>query len=194
MHGFISKGVLCFVRDVHGPKMLDRVVQAVGVDLESPELYLTTDETVPTRAMTIVSNSLNRPLDDVLEDFGTYLICHENTSALRRLMRFSGHDFEDFLAALPDLAPRVRMAVPGLLLPAIDIDEFSSGRTIRVHGGLDGFAQVIVGVIRAMADDYGALVQVDLERGHDDLWLVQVIVFDTGFGAGREFSLLEVAL
>ncbi|MEO0357548.1 MAG: heme NO-binding domain-containing protein [Pseudomonadota bacterium] len=192
MHGFISKGVLCFVRDVHGDELYQTVIDTVGVDLQSPDLYLKADTTLPWRAMGVVSDVLGRSPDDLLDDFGTYLISHENTSALRRLMRFSGQDFEDFLAGLPDLKPRVAMAIPGLELPRIDVENYTSGASVRVFPGLDGYPQVIAGVIRAMADDYGALVQVQLDPAADGFWMAQVVIIDSGFGTGRNFDLLVV--
>ena len=53
---------------------------------------------------------LDRPRLDLLEDLGTFLVSHPRMERLRRLMRFSGETYLEFLLSLDDLPDRVRLA------------------------------------------------------------------------------------
>ena len=59
-----------------------------------------------------MSRLLGRPVAGMMEDLGTYLIMNPSFPAVRRLLRFSGVTFLDFLHSLDDLPDRVRLAVP----------------------------------------------------------------------------------
>ena len=59
---------------------------------------------------------------------GTYLVSHPARAGIRRLLRFGGSDFRDFLHSLEDLPERGRLALPDLLLPPISVSDQGAGR------------------------------------------------------------------
>jgi len=131
---------------------------------------------------------LQRPQADILEDIGTYLVAHPSTQRLRRLLRFGGVTFEDFLHSLNDLPDRARLAVADLSLPALDLQAHQSDRyTLIVRGHIPGFGHVMVGLLRSMADDYGALATVDHLGQADGAETVNVALHERTFARGRSF-------
>ena len=77
---------------------------------------------------------------------------------LRRLLRFGGVTFTDFLYSLDELQGRSVLAVPDLEMPVLSItcnaeDSFA----LTCGPGWPGLGHVMLGVLRAMADDYGVL-------------------------------------
>ncbi len=62
----------------------------------------------------------------LLEDLGTYLVSHPNVQGLRRLLRFGGAGFIDFLHSLDELHDRARLAVPDLDLPQLELRDHGS--------------------------------------------------------------------
>ena len=59
--------------------------------------------------------ALKWPQLDVLEDLGTYLVSHKNGQNLRRLLRFGGQKYEEFLISLDELNDRSELPFLALL-------------------------------------------------------------------------------
>lgn len=105
-------------------------------------------------------------------------------------MRFGGVDYEDFLHSLDDLHGRARMAVPDLDLPRLELNDRGGGEFwLDCKGAPPGFGQVMMGLLRAMADDYGALVLLEHlgRKGRDERLSVRLLA--ARFSEGRDFSL-----
>jgi len=147
----------------------------------------------PRISCTVLRVFWGKPHTDILEDIGTYLVAHPNLEAVRRLMWFGGTDFQDFLQSLDDLPGRVRMAVPDLNMPKIDLIEHSHDLVEVVISdqpeSLTGYGYVILGLLRAMADDYGALVFMDHKEGDNGTETIDVRLLEAAFAEGRAFSL-----
>jgi hypothetical protein len=136
---------------------------------------------------------LGRSRETLLEDMGTYLVSHPNAKSLRRLLRFGGTGFVDFLQSIEDLPARCRMAVPDLFLPDLVLEELGDdGFRLLVAPMIPGVGHVVVGLLRAMADDYGALAMLDHAGDDPDLAggeIVSILLLAQGFAAGRQFEL-----
>ena len=133
---------------------------------------------------------LRRPRADVMEDIGAYLVSHPKTEAVRRLLRFGGVNFEDFLHSLDDLPDRARIAVAELHIPAIELHTHAEGRFSLVCARpTAGFGNLMMGVLRVMADDYGALALLELESSEQHFETVRIQLIETDFTDGRTFQL-----
>ncbi len=154
---------------------------------------LTYEDRLTDKIITAVCKVLVRDHDELMEDLGTYLVAHPNLNAIRRLLRFGGESFEEFLHSIDDLPGRVRLALPDLDFPKLELRENGPGN-YRMSFVWDkaGFGAVAVGVLRAMADDYGALVLLDYEtrtgRSGDHM-NVSIELLDMKFATGRAFTL-----
>ncbi len=82
------------------------------------------------------------------------------------------------------------MAVSDLELPTLELhEEAPSQMYLHVKSSYDGFGPVMLGVLRTMADDYGALVLLDLRhRGPGDD-IIGISLVETAFAEGRSFTL-----
>lgn len=194
MLGLINRSIQCFVRDTYGSQCWARIAAALDLEPDGFETLFMNDEATTRHLLAEVMRVLDKPEDMVLEDVGTYLVSHPNSESIRRLLRFGGETFADFLHSLEDLPDRARLAVAELHLPELDLVECEGGRfLIDVRSEDPAFAQVLVGVLRAMADDYGALALLDLRTGPDGRMVVEVSLLDSAFAEGRRFTLARPA-
>ncbi len=194
MHGLSNRAIECFIRDTYGHRVWSDVACGAGLDFESFEAMLHYDNALTEAVIGAAVGLLGKPRDVLLEDIGTYLISHPSTEAVRRLLRFGGVTFQDFLASLEELPGRARLAVPDLDLPQLELIEQEEGAaTLYCRTQTPGFGWVLVGVLRAMADDYGALVLLDHLGGSDDLEVISIQVHEASFAEGRRFALARQA-
>jgi hypothetical protein len=202
MHGLVNRALQFFLYDTFGVAvwrdiaMHSGVAQQLGPDgFEAMQIY---DDALTEAVLAAAVDRLRRPRESLLEDLGTYLISNERLEAIRRLLRFGGVSFTDFLYSLDDLQGRGHLAVPELQLPDLSIDERGPGQFTLTCRGCPGVGHVLVGILRALADDYGALAV--LEHRGDDLdgagdcalpgaEVITIEVHDPAFHAGRHFDL-----
>lgn len=195
MHGLINRSIQCFIRDTYGPQVWAEVAQASGFGVEGFESMLSYDDSTTLTLLSEAAGRLAKPEDMLLEDIGTYLVSHPNTESIRRLLRFGGDSFYDLLHSLDDLPDRARLAVADLEMPELELVDGAEGEfalTVRARQG--GFACVLVGILRALADDYGALAFLDLARVSDVESRISINVVDNAFAEGRSFSLARPAM
>jgi hypothetical protein len=190
MHGLVNRSIQAFLRDTWGSEVWSSVASGAGIAPAGFETMLRYDDAVTDRLLAVAAARLNRPRETILEDLGTYLISHPNMEPLRRLLRFGGVRYVDFLHSLEDLRGRGRLAVPDLDLPVLDLCDDAPGLFRLVcRDGYPGIGHVLVGVLRAMADDYGALVLLDHGLQPDGAEVVTVQLLDNHFATGRGFDL-----
>lgn len=206
MHGLMNKAIQSFLCDSFGGQLWQAVSLRAGLarelgeeGFEAMQIY---DPCLGEAVLAAASDILSRPRESLLEDLGTYLISNEQLDPLRRLLRFGGVSFTDFLYSLDDLQGRTRLAVPELELPELSLDEDGPGHFILTcHACPAGYGHVMVGVLRALADDYGALAVLEhrgcrptlpmterrasLKRNE----IIAIELHDPAFHAGRRFEL-----
>lgn len=195
MHGLVNTSLQNFVVDVYGAEVWREVAGMADLGFERFEAMLLYHDDITHSTIAAASARLGKSRDDILEDMGIYLVSHPNMSRIRRLLRFGGSNFVEFLESLDDLPERMRLAVPDLEMPRLRLVDRGQGR-YWLHCGRrpEGTGQVILGALRAVADDYGALAFVDrIEapeevRASGDL-LIEITVLSTSFAAGRAFEL-----
>ncbi len=190
MHGLINRSIQCFVRDTYGPATWAAVAREARISQDGYEAMLTYAPGLTGHLITACHKVLGHPRDTMLEDLGTYLVSHQNMEALRRLLRFSGVDYVEFLHSLPDLRERARLAVSDLDLPELHLTERGEGLfTLTCGALLPGTGHVLLGLLRAMADDYGALVLLDHEEGREGGDVISIHLLEQGYAKGRQFDL-----
>jgi hypothetical protein len=193
MNGLINRAIECFVRDGYGDAAWAAVAAELGIDETATEPLMPCDREVTVRLVAALAARLGREAEDLLEDLGTYLVSQPRTEAIRRLLRFGGVDFAEFLESLEDLPDRARLAMSDLDLPAIALHVQGAG-TFRVEIGRAEaaglrFGPVLLGLLRAMADDYGALVMLEHRGGDGAREIIEVRLLDAAFADGRAFDL-----
>ena len=190
MQGLFNRAIQCFLRDTYGPGLWLAVARRAHVGPEGFEAMLTYDSSVTEAVLAAAVRELGRPRETVLEDMGTYLVSHPNVEGLRRLLRFGGAGYVEFLHSLEELPDRARLALPDLDMPTLDLDDLGSGAfLLSCRGPVSGVGHVIVGLLRAMADDYGALVLLDHQGEAAGEERITIEVLDGRHSEGRRFEL-----
>ena len=193
MTGILAPALQSFISDSYGPAVWRSVLAASpGAPLEGFEIMLSYDRVVSDAVLASAADRLDRTQADLLEDLGTYLVANGHTEPIRRLLRFGGADFDGFLDTLGDLPDRARLALPHAILPRLRVEDVGDGEWIiwcaREPAGL---VHMLLGAIRAMADDYGALVVAMLaeDEGQDSNRRIDIIVSSQTHAAGRAFDI-----
>ncbi len=157
MHGLYGKAFRSFVTDTYGEPAWTRVAERAGIAPDGFEAMSDQPASAIVSAVAAAAEVLDKSRGTILVDVGVYLVSHRNTERLRRLMRFGGTDFNAFVHSVEDIPERARLAVPNLRLPAMELSDEGSGYVLTVTSAQPGSGLVILGVLQAMADDYGAL-------------------------------------
>lgn len=175
-----------YIRDTFGPPVWQAVCRSAALTSETFEPMMRYDSGLADRVAAQAAEVLGRPVDAVWEDMGTYLVTNPGHEGVRRLLRFGGLSFADFLHSLEELPGRARLALPDLTLPEVDLDEIASDRfELRCLSHLKGVARVLVGMLTAMADDYGTLCLIEVEgEGR-----ISVRILDSFHATARPFDL-----
>ncbi|MGR3616806.1 MAG: heme NO-binding domain-containing protein [Paracoccaceae bacterium] len=190
MHGLINKAIQSFVWTTYGAERWAAVMATADLGFSEFEAMLVYDDKQSLSLLDAVEKHLKRPLPEILEDLGTFLVSDRQLEALRRLLRFGGVTYVEFLHSLDDLPDRARLAVSDLHLPTLELRDLGSGRYCLTCGpGLVGFSSVMVGILRALADDYGALVMLEHSDNQNPTTDIIITLVETSFAEGRRFEL-----
>lgn len=185
MHGLINRSVQCFLRDTYGDALWRDVAGRIGLPPEGFEPMLHYPDGLTATLLEAAATRLGKPRAALLEDLGAYLVTRE---PLRRLMRFGGADYAEFLLSLDEMQGRGLMALPDLALPEIALRHADGGRFTLAVTGSDGWGPVLAGLLRAMADDYGALALIEVAEDEVGA-LLHVTLHEARFSEGRRFDL-----
>jgi len=190
MHGLVNKAIELFVIDSYGAEKWDAVVRSADAPVASFEPMKLYDDDVTARLIDAACTVMGHTRPDVLEDLGTYLVSHPHMETIRRLLRFGGVTLVEFLHSLDDLPDRARMAMPDLDLPRIELQEWSTTDFALIcEAPVDGFGHVMIGILRALADDYGALALLDHQGRAGHVETIAITLIETDFAEGRAFDL-----
>lgn len=190
MHGLINRSVQCFISDTYGSANWAAVAREAKLQQYGGEPMLTAAPGLTSLLIDACHSVLGHPRETILEDLGTYLVSHANMTVVRRLLRFGGVDYLEFLHSLRDLRERARLAVDDLDLPVIDLSEQGAGEyRLSCSVPMPGIGYVMMGMLRAMADDYGALVFLDHLGEAEGCEAVSIQLLDEAHAAGKPFAL-----
>lgn len=186
MDALLLRSLQSYVLDTFGPESWQRVCAAAGLTVATFEPMLRYDPGTADRIAQVVAQVLGRSVDTVWEDLGTYLVTNPDQEGVRRLLRFGGTSFTDFLHSLEELPGRARLAMPHLDAPELTLDEVGPDwYELRCRSPVRGLQRVLAGLLTAMADDYGALCLI--EPGADGCTSISVL--DRRHAEARHFHL-----
>ena len=190
MHGLINGAIEGYLRDTFGVRVWVAIARRARLGFDRFEPLLDYDPALTDQLLLAAEYTLQRPRDALLEDLGTWLVAPPSGGRLRRLLRFGGVDFGDFLQSLEDLPSRARLALPDLHLPDLRVEDAGDGGFVVIWDEVfDGAAQVLTGLLRAMADDYGALVVIDADGSAAPRAVLRVDLLDISHTEGNRFHL-----
>jgi len=193
MFGLVNRAIQSFVEDSYSPKHWDDVARLAGLETRDFEGMLSYADVVTDRVLNASGKVLGKRPEALLEDLGTYLVTHPHMEVVRRLLRYGGGEFEEFLLSLDELNDRVQIAIPDLEMPELTLRDRGNGRfSLFVGGQRKGYGALLLGLVQAMADDYGALVLMELKAEPSDIGAgehLEVELLEAAFSQGRSFDL-----
>lgn len=186
MDALLLRSLQSYVLDTFGAPSWQEVCRLADSPVAVFEPMLRYDPGTADRVAHVAAVLLGRSVEAIWEDVGTYLVTDPDHEGVRRLLRFGGISFVDFLHSLEELPGRARLAMPGLDLPEFALTETGPDRfELRFRSHLRGTQRVLSGILTAMADDYGALCMI--EPATKDC--ITISVLDRTHAAARHFDL-----
>lgn len=186
MHGMINRAIEDFVRDAYGEGAWLTVAAATGSDSRGFRLLHDYPDDLTRALLAEAGAPMGKTGPELAEDLGAWLAAQ---SGLRRLLRFAGSDFSEFVLSLVELPGRLRMVIPGLDLPPVQVELEGEDYRIRIASADPLWLHAVAGMLQAMADDYGVLAVLALDR--DGLRLSVPL---SAYTEGRPFSISDPAV
>lgn len=194
MHGLIFRSFESFVRNTYGDKLWAAIIIETNPGFDTFEPMFHYDAQLLQDIVGVAALRLDRAKGIIFEDWGTYLVAHPKSERLRRLLRFGGVDYEDFLLSLEDLPGRARLAISDMELPGLEIFDRGDGiYALDLIHDIPGVGHLFLGLLRALADDYGALVLIDFEGRSKGVDRLVIQLLEAEFSEGRGFHLAQSA-
>ncbi|GIT90516.1 hypothetical protein JANAI62_00020 [Jannaschia pagri] len=194
MHGMICKSLEGYVISAHGKDVWAAIARDAEVGIDGFEAMQSYPNEVFAAAQTAAAKRLGRDRLQLMEDIGIWICTHPPLQPVRRLFRFIGTSFRDLVLSLDEVEARARMAVPELELPIfhlcqVDDVEFE----VQCTWPIPGASGLLTGILRTLADEYGALamIEIDATQKVSAGWveIVSIQLFDEDFQAPQAFSL-----
>lgn len=182
MHGLMNRAIEGFVTHAYGTGCWHTVAEEIGLTEGGFQPFRPYPGAVTRELTAAVAQILDKPEDEVIEDVGAWLA---RVEWVRRLLRFSGSDFSDFVMSLEELPGRLRMVLADLVMPEIAVTVHGPQAFHITLAGDDWlWRALLAGMLRVMSDDYGALALIA-----DEGQSILVDVSDAQFGDGRGFDI-----
>lgn len=190
MHGLINRAMERFLRETFGTSAWKQIAAGANLPFDSFEPLMMYEAALTGAVVASAAVVLDRPCDALMEDMGTWLVSHHSGERLRRLLRFGGVGFRDFLHSLEELPARARLALPDLKLPDMRLTDLGGAEfSLTTLAPFPGAGYVLMGLLRAMADDYGSLVVLDMLGQGVAGDVIRIQLLDEDFAEGRHFDL-----
>lgn len=162
VHGLVNRGLQSFIINIYGSDTWEDVCMDAQLPFLNFETMLPYDDLLSEQVVDSLAKIVSRSNLEILEDFGTFLVSEHCSPAVRRLLRLGGQSYSDFLLSLEDVYDRVSIAVSDLDMPLMKVEmKTPTEYIIQYEFNKCGYGAVFLGLLRAMADDYGCLVTID---------------------------------
>ncbi|RCW84781.1 heme NO-binding domain-containing protein [Paracoccus lutimaris] len=183
MHGLVNRSFELFLRDCYGDRIWERVARQSKVDPRGFFLLQSSSDSITKTLIAEASGILRKPGGELVEDLGGWLTRRE---PIRRLLRFSGRDFSEFVESVGEFPSRATMIIQSLKTPRIAVTMLTKQRyEVSIESDAEVWPMLLAGILRGMADDYGALAVITVLNRK-----LRVDVAMTEFSAMRPFELV----
>jgi len=192
MHGMINRGLQSYIQDIHGPDIWEQTCDRANLPHCNFKSMLTYDDATTENLLNSFGDLTRRSRDEILEDFGTYIVSETALSAVRRLLKFGGGSYVEFLHSLDFVYDRAKLAVPDLDIPTLKlVTRDPCHFTLYARFKKRGFGATLLGLLRALADDYNTLISIEhsrhpLRHVDEDIYTITVLQEDWNTRVGPE--------
>lgn len=182
MYTLVGRSLESFLRSTYGDAFWQDLLRTALPEQASRPLLTRPSARDTRRIVFLASRRLNKPVTEIVEDLGAWIVRLEG---VRRLLRFSGPNFVEFIRSLEELPGRALLVLPHFPLPELSVTaEGAEEYEILVPRRPRGWIWAIAGMLRGMADDYGTLALIAVAGDRISLRIVL-----EEHAAGRPFVL-----
>lgn len=182
MYSLVGRSLESFLRSSYGDAFWQDLLQEALPELASRPLLTRPSAENTRRIVFLASRRLGKPVPELAEDLGAWIVRLEG---VRRLLRFSGPNFVEFIRSLEELPGRALLIMPHFPLPELTVvADGAEEYEIFVSHRPRGWIWAIAGMLRGMADDYGTLALIAVAGDRISL---RVVLEE--HAAGRPFAL-----
>lgn len=178
MNSLVNRAIEEFLRSTYGEAMVQAITDDAAVSVGR---FAPVGAVLPTARLDRAAFRLAKPRSEMFEDMGGWMTRIE---PIRRLLRFSGRDFRDFLLRLDELPGRAHLVLPDLIVPRLQVEATDRSVSLSMPEPDEAWQYLLIGLIRGMADDYGALCLIAADGP-----TIRVDIWDEQFAEGRMFCL-----
>lgn len=163
----INRSLESFLRTTYGDAIWQEILHLAGIDQGGFLAMVSARPRDTRRVVRAAARILNKPVSELLEDLGAWLVRLES---IRRLLRFGGTDFVDFVHSLDELPGRARMILPDIPEHELIVERHDPQTyRIRLEHMPRDWIWALAGALRGMADDYGTLALIVVSGQSIDL-------------------------
>lgn len=159
MLGLINRGLRAFVIKFHGRSHWQELVATQPEVPSDFEVLMDYPLSMTELLISEISELRGTSQRDVMEDLGTFALTSFWDARLRDLLLSCGRDFDQFMQNLTDLLIGFSRVEQSCDIERIEvIEKIESHYEVRFRGSTGMASYLVLGLFRALADQYGALV------------------------------------
>jgi len=165
MHGLINRAIQQHIVSKYGHDRWRRVTHRAGWDGGGFTGERIFEDTITMQLAQAASEELSIPLPALLDAVGEYWMRFTVAEGFEDMIAMLGDTFEEFLANLGDMHVRIALAFPGLRPPSLTLESSSEDSwTLRYCSHRHGFAPMVVGILRVLAERFHLTVEVNFQE------------------------------
>ncbi|MCC6007451.1 MAG: heme NO-binding domain-containing protein [Rhodobacteraceae bacterium] len=195
MHGVFNRAMEAFFIRSEGEAAWAAICRGADIRVTRFEPLLVYDDAITHRLLEAACIALGRPREALLEAVGESLIETPSTFSLRRLLRFGGTSFVEFVQTLEEVRARACLALPDLELPHMRAERTGlQGFRLYLTWNRPGFGPLFLGILRAMARDYGTAVHLRHDArivGGQEQCVITILLLEGTQRETADFALVE---
>lgn len=153
MYGMVNKAVQDLIVSHHGEEVWLRVREAAEVE---DEVFMSNQQypdEVTYRLVGAVSQVLNIPAAEVLEQFGKHWVLVTARRGYGQLLKLGGRTLKEFLVNLPNLHTRIAMMFQDLQPPEFECSDVAEdGMRLHYRSHRPGLAPFVQGLLMGLSE------------------------------------------
>jgi len=170
MYGLVNKAIADMVRSQFGEETWQEIRQLAAVENDtflSMEGY---PDDVTHRLVKAGSQVLGLSSSQIMQAFGEFWIQFTTTEGYGELMNMNGDDLPEFLGNLDNLHTRLGVIFPQFKPPSFESYEGENENelTLEYHSEREGFAPMILGLVKGLGDRFDTDVEIAQTQSKDD--------------------------
>jgi len=162
MYGMVNKALEDMVTRRQGEDCWERIKQAVDVDVD---VFISTEgypDEVTYKLVGAVSEELEMPVTQVLEEFGRHWVLRTAAEDYGELLDAGGKTLKEFLLHLPVFHTNVALIFPQLNPPRFrysDVGDLSL--KLHYYSDREGLAPFVIGLLKGLSERFSTPVRIE---------------------------------